>query len=83
MKLFIALSLVIAAAFGGYHLSFRRIAGRRSRFSRLHLIGLEFLIIGLILGPGFPSILDETTIAELAPFSGLALGGRPAGRISV
>lgn len=70
----IALSLVIAAAFGGYHLSFRRIAGRRSRFSWLHLTGLEFLIIGLLLGPGFSNILDETTIANLSPFSGLALG---------
>ena len=74
MKLFIALSLVIAAAFAGYHLSFRRIAGRRSRFSWLHLTGLEFLVIGLLLGPGFFNILDETTIENLAPFSGLALG---------
>ncbi|MFW5909073.1 MAG: hypothetical protein ACOCR8_05495 [Desulfosalsimonas sp.] len=73
MKVFFAFFLVSIAAFGGYHLSFRRISGS-SRFVWLHLTGLEFLVIGLLLGPGFLNVLDAPTVRSLEPFSALALG---------
>ncbi|MFW5975523.1 MAG: hypothetical protein ACOCP6_02060 [Desulfosalsimonas sp.] len=73
MKIFLAFFLVILAAFGGYHLSFRSVAGRR-RLAWLHLTGLEFLVLGLLLGPGFFNVLDESTARSLEPLTALALG---------
>lgn len=73
MKVFFAFFLVMVAAFGGYHLSFRRITGR-GKVAWVHLTGLEFLVLGLLLGPGFFNILNESTLRSLEPFSALALG---------
>ncbi|MFW6081046.1 MAG: hypothetical protein ACOC7W_03955 [Desulfosalsimonas sp.] len=73
MKIFFAFFLVIIAAFGGYHLSFRRVAGG-GKFAWLNLTGLEFLAIGLLLGPRFLNVLDESTARSLEPLTALALG---------
>lgn len=73
MKIFFAFFLVVLTAFTGYHLSFRKVAGRSS-FVLFHLTGLEFLAMGLLFGPHFLNILDDATVASLEPLTALALG---------
>lgn len=73
MKIFFAFLLIIFLVFSGYHLSFRKF--RIPLFARkFYLTGLEFLFLGLLLGPQFLNILDEKTCAGLAPLSALVLG---------
>lgn len=73
MKVFFALFLVILVAFAGYHLSFRRVGGRHAD-RRFQLTGLEFLVLGLLLGPLFLNILDADTCRSLEPLSAMMLG---------
>ena len=73
MKIIFAFLLVVFLAFSGYHLSFRKL--RIPLFARrFYLTGLEFLFLGLLLGPQFLNILDEKTCAVLAPATALLLG---------
>ncbi len=73
MKIILAFLLVIFLVFVGYHLSFRRL--KVPLFARrLYLTGMEFLFIGLALGPQFANILDKETSDGLAPLSALVLG---------
>ena len=74
MKVFLAFFLVMVAAFVGYHLSFRRVAAGRSAAGWFPLTGLEFLVIGLLLGPMFFNVLDPQTSRSLEPLSALVLG---------
>ncbi len=73
MKIFFASLLVLFLAVSGYHLSFRRL--KVPLFARkFYLTGLEFLFLGLLLGPGFLNILDVETRSSLEPLTALLLG---------
>jgi hypothetical protein len=73
MKIFFAFLLIVFLAFSGYHLSFRKF--QVPLFARkFYLTGLEFIFLGLLLGPLFFNILDEKTCEELAPLTALILG---------
>jgi sodium/hydrogen exchanger family protein len=73
MKIFFALFIVMFLAFSGYHLTFRKI--KLPLFARrFYLTGTEYLFLGLMLGPQFLNLLDETTCRGLAPFGALLLG---------
>lgn len=73
MKLFAALLIIVFLAFSGYHLSFRRI--KLPLFARtFYITGIEYLFLGLLLGPHFLNLLDVQTLAGLEPFSALLLG---------
>jgi len=73
MKVFFAFLLIVFLAFSGYHLSFRKF--KVPLFARkFYLTGLEFLFLGLLLGPQFLNILDEKTCEGLAPVTALLLG---------
>ncbi len=73
MKVFFAFLLLVFLAFSGYHLSFRKF--KVPLFARkFYLTGLEFLFLGLLLGPQFLNILDEKTCEGLAPVTALLLG---------
>lgn len=73
MKIFFAFLLVVFLVFSGYHLSFQKF--RIPLFARkFYLTGLEFLFLGLLLGPNFLNILDKETCEGLAPLSALVLG---------
>ena len=73
MKIVFTFLLVILLVFSGYHLSFRNF--RIPLFARkFYLTGLEFLFLGLLLGPNFLNILDKETCEGLAPLSALVLG---------
>jgi len=73
MKIFFAFLLIIFLAFSGYHLSFRKFG--IPLFARtFYLTGLEFLFLGLLLGPQFLNILDGETCNALAPITALLLG---------
>ncbi|MBC2715851.1 MAG: hypothetical protein HF978_11135 [Desulfobacteraceae bacterium] len=73
MKIFFAFLLIIFLVFSGYHLSFRKFG--IPLFARtFYLTGLEFLFLGLLLGPQFLNILDVETCGALAPVSALLLG---------
>ncbi len=73
MNIFFAFLLVVFLAFSGYHLSFRKFG--IPLFARtFYLTGLEFLFLGLLLGPQFLNILDLETCGALAPVSALLLG---------
>jgi hypothetical protein len=73
MKIFLAFLLIVFLVFSGYHLSFRKF--RIPLFAqKFYLTGLEFLFLGLLLGPQFLNILDLKTCAALAPVTALLLG---------
>jgi hypothetical protein len=73
MKIIFAFLLVIFLSFSGYHLSFRKFG--IPLFARtFYLTGLEFLFLGLFLGPQFLNILDVQTCDVLAPVTALLLG---------
>ena len=73
MKIFFAFLLIIFLVFSGYHLSFRKF--RIPLFAyKFYLTGIEFLFLGLLLGPQFLNILDANTCDGLAPVSALLLG---------
>ncbi len=73
MKILFAFLLVIFLSFSGYHLSFRKFG--IPLFARtFYLTGLEFLFLGLLLGPQFLNILDVKTCGVLAPVTALLLG---------
>jgi hypothetical protein len=73
MKILFAFLLIIFLSFSGYHLSFRKFG--IPLFARtFYLTGLEFLFIGLLLGPQFLNILDVNTCGVLAPVTALLLG---------
>ena len=73
MKIILAFLLVIFLVFSGYHLSFQKF--RIPLFARkFYLTGMEFLFLGLLLGPHFLNILDCETCHGLAPLSALVLG---------
>ena len=68
MKIIFALLALILVVFSGYHLSFRQVK------SRLHLTGIEFIFLGILLGPQFINLLDKHTCQGLAPLMGLVSG---------
>lgn len=73
MKLTFALLIIIFLAFSGYHLTFRHF--RLPLFARIfYLTGIEFLVLGLLLGPQFLNLVDPETQKGLAPLSALLLG---------
>lgn len=73
MKIFFVSLLVLFLSVGGYHLSFRRLDV--PLFARkFYLTGLEFLFLGLLLGPAFLNILDVDTLSSLEPLTALLLG---------
>ncbi len=73
MKLFFTLLLIIFLALSGYHLTFRGL--KLPIFARkLYLTGIEFLFLGLLLGPLFFNILDTDTVNSLKPLYALLLG---------
>ena len=73
MKILFAFLLIIFLVFSGYHLSFRKL--RIPLFAhKFYLTGIEFLFLGLLLGPQFLNILDVNTRDGLAPVSALLLG---------
>lgn len=73
MKLFAALLIIILIAFSGYHLSFRSF--RLPLFARtFYMTGVEYLFLGLLLGPQFLNLIDQETLTGLAPLSALLLG---------
>lgn len=73
MKLFAALLIMILLVFSGYHLTFRSM--RLPLFARkLYLTGIEFLLLGVLLGPYFLNLLDVNTLRDLEPMSALLLG---------
>jgi hypothetical protein len=73
MKIFFALLVIITLVFGGYHLTFRQF--RIPLIARtFYLSGLEFILLGVLLGPMFFSVLDEDSIKGLEPLMALLLG---------
>ncbi|MDM8552824.1 hypothetical protein QUF72_22275 [Desulfobacterales bacterium HSG2] len=73
MKIFFGLLLILFLAFSGYHLTFRRF--RLPLFARrFYLTGIEFLFLGILLGPQFLNIVDEDTRRGLEPLTALLLG---------
>ena len=73
MKIAFALLIMSFLAFSGYHLTFRHF--RLPLFARqFYLTGIEFLFLGLLLGPRFANLLDIETQKGLAPLSAFLLG---------
>ncbi len=73
MKIFFALLIIVLLAFSGYHLTFRGF--RLPLFARkFYLTGIEFLFLGLLLGPQFLNLLDRKTCIGLEPLSAFLLG---------
>lgn len=73
MKIFLALLIIITLVFGGYHLTFRQF--RLPLIARtFYLSGLEFILLGMLLGPMFFNVLDENSIRGLEPLIALLLG---------
>jgi hypothetical protein len=73
MKIFFALLIIITLVFGGYHLTFRQF--RLPLIARtFYLSGLEFILLGMLLGPMFFNVLDEDSIEGLEPLMALLLG---------
>ncbi|CAN2044195.1 Cation/H+ exchanger domain-containing protein [Candidatus Magnetomoraceae bacterium gMMP-1] len=73
MKIIFAFLIIIFLSFSGYHLTFRGF--KLPLFARqFYLTGTEFLFLGLLLGPQFLNLFDETTRKGLAPLSALVLG---------
>ncbi|MBW2220568.1 MAG: hypothetical protein JRF40_13950 [Deltaproteobacteria bacterium] len=73
MKIFFVLIIILFLAFSGYHLTFRSL--RLPLFARkFYLTGIEFLFLGLLLGPQFFNIMDVETYFNLQPLVGLLLG---------
>lgn len=73
MKIFFALLLIIFLAFSGYHLTFKRLKLPFFKY-KFYLTGIEFLFLGLLLGPQFLNLLDTQTMEGLNPLSALLLG---------
>lgn len=72
MKIFLALLIIIVVVFGGYHLTFRQF--KIPLFARtFYLSGLEFILLGVLLGPLFFNVLDENSIRGLEPLMALLL----------
>jgi hypothetical protein len=72
MKIFFALLIIITLVFGGYHLTFRQF--RIPLIARtIYLSGLEFILLGMLLGPMFFNVLDEDSIKGLEPLMALLL----------
>jgi hypothetical protein len=72
MKIFFALLIIITLVFGGYHLTFRQF--RLPLIARtFYLSGLEFILLGMLLGPMFFNVLDENSIRGLEPLMALLL----------
>lgn len=65
--------MIIFLAFSGYHLSFRHfklpLVARK-----FYLTGVEFLVLGLLIGPEFLNIIDQNTLNGLEPLISLLLG---------
>ena len=73
MKQFVSFLMILFLAVSGYHFSFRSL--KMPLFARkFYLTGIEYLFIGMLLGPEFFNIIDENTYSGLAPLSGFALG---------
>lgn len=73
MKIIFSFILIVFLVFSGYHLSFRRM--KLPIFARrFYLTGIEFLFLGLLLGPQLLNILDSATQEGLTPLSTLVLG---------
>ncbi len=73
MQIFLALFIVIFASFVWYHLTFRGVRIPKVKH-RVYLTGMEFLILGVILGEQFTGLIDESTLKGLEPLSALLLG---------
>jgi len=73
MKIFFALLLLIFFALSGYHLTFKRLKLPFLKH-KFYLTGMEFLFLGLLLGPQFLNLLDTQTMVGLDPLSALLLG---------
>ncbi|MDY0377164.1 MAG: hypothetical protein RBR01_01890 [Desulfobacterales bacterium] len=73
MKTVFCLLMIIFLAFSGYHLSFRHfklpLVARK-----FYLTGIEFLFLGLLIGPEFLNIVDQKTLNGLEPLISLLLG---------
>jgi len=73
MKTVFCLLMIIFLAFSGYHLSFRHfklpLVARK-----FYLTGIEFLFLGLLIGPEFLNIVDQKTLNSLEPLISLLLG---------
>ena len=73
MKTIFCLLMIVFLAFSGYHLSFRHyklpLIARK-----FYLTGIEFLILGLLIGPEFLDIVDQKTLNGLEPLISLLLG---------
>lgn len=73
MKIIFALLLIIFLAFSGYHLSFRNF--KLPLFARhFYMRGIEFLFLGLLLGPQYLNLIDSKAQDGLAPLAALVLG---------
>jgi Kef-type K+ transport system membrane component KefB len=65
----LTLVLVVAVAYLAAHVAFDRLARRF-----LIVSGVEYLVLGLLLGPQVSGILSEETVRSFAPLTMLALG---------
>jgi hypothetical protein len=73
MKVTFTLLIIVFLVFSGYRLTFRHF--RLPPFARrFYLTGIEFLLLGLLLGPQFLNLMDVETQKGLAPLSALLLG---------
>ncbi|MBW2605188.1 MAG: cation:proton antiporter [Deltaproteobacteria bacterium] len=73
MKVTFTLLIIVFLVFSGYRLTFRHF--RLPLFARrFYLTGIEFLLLGLLLGPQFLNLMDAETQKGLAPLSALLLG---------
>ena len=73
MKVTFTLLIIVFLVFSGYRFTFRHF--RLPPFvRRFYLTGIEFLLLGLLLGPQFLNLVDVETQKGLAPLSALLLG---------
>jgi Kef-type K+ transport system membrane component KefB len=73
MKVTFTLLIIVFLVFSGYRLTFRHF--RLPPFTRrFYLTGIEFLLLGLLIGPQFLNLVDVETQKGLAPLSALLLG---------
>jgi hypothetical protein len=73
MKITFTLLIIVFLVFSGYRITFRHF--RLPPFARrFYLTGIEFLLLGLLLGPQFLNLMDLETQKGLAPLNALLLG---------
>jgi hypothetical protein len=72
MKLVVVAALVAVIALLGSRISFTRIKLPLG-LANLHLIGTEYVLVGLFLGSTFLNLLDTPTLEALFPILGLGL----------